>query len=192
MVLQRVSNRMIVMPYNGGLHHRRSIRLPGYDYAQAGAYFVTLCTHQCEWLFGEVVNGEMQLNAFGCVVEEEWLQTPIIRPYVQLDTFVIMPNHFHGIIVMTDDGRGTAPPCPYYTGQFGKPVAGSLPTIMRSYKSAVTKRINALRNTPSAPVWQRNYHEHVIRNETALSTIRTYIANNPLHWAADRYNPVPI
>ena len=179
------------MPYNPERHHRRSIHVPGYDYAQSGAYFVTICTHPRECLFGEVVDGEMQLNAFGCVVEEEWVQTPIIRPYVQLDTFVIMPNHVHGIIVITDDGRGTAPPCPY-TGQFGKPIAGSLPTIMRSFKSAVTKRINALRNTPTAPVWQRNYHEHVIRDETALDAIRAYIANNSFHWAADRYNHLSI
>ncbi len=179
------------MPYNPNQHHRRSIRLPAYNYTQAGAYFVTICTDQREWLFGEVVDGEMRLNEYGQIVEEEWLQTSIIRPYVQLDTFVIMPNHFHAIVVITDDGRGTAPPCPY-TGQFGKPIAGSLPTIMRSFKSAVTKRINALRNTPTAPVWQRNYHEHVIRDETALDAIRAYIANNPFHWAADRYNHLSI
>ncbi len=183
------------MPYNGDQHHRRSVRLPRYNYAQTGAYFVTMCTHQREWLFGEVVDGEMQLNVFGCVVEE-WFASVRIRREIELDVFVVMPNHVHGIVWITEPvgAHGRAPQ--HATGRAPFPTLQrkprSLGAFVAGYKSAVTKRINISRNTPNAPVWQRNYHEHVIRNETALDAIRTYIANNSFHWAADRYNLLPI
>ncbi|MHB0924866.1 MAG: transposase [Bellilinea sp.] len=169
-------------------HHRRSIRLPGYDYAQEGAYFITLCTHNREHLFGEIVNGEMVLNDLGKIVHDEWNHTSIIRPTIELGEFVVMPNHFHGIILIVD-GRGTAHRAP--TGdiptyeQFGKPVAGSIPTVVRGFKSAATKRINIFRNTPGAPVWQRNYYEHIIRNEKSYFEIAQYIFDNPAHWETD-------
>lgn len=86
------------MPYNPNQHHRRSIRLPGYDYAQAGAYFVTICTNQRECLFGEVVDGEMRLNEYGRVVEDEWFASACIRCEIELDAFIVMPNHIHGIV----------------------------------------------------------------------------------------------
>ncbi|GAB4481015.1 MAG: transposase [Anaerolineales bacterium] len=192
-------------PYDPTRHHRRSIRLKGYDYTQPGAYFITICTHERAHLFGAVVDGEMRLNAWGEIVREEWFKTAQIRPYVRLydDEFVVMPNHVHGIIWIVGDDvgarrrhcRGTAPPCPYgdavpdHVEQFGKPVPGSIPTIVRAFKSAVTHRINALRGTPGAPVWQRNYYEHVICDERALHAIRQYITENPLRWHLDRYNP---
>jgi REP element-mobilizing transposase RayT len=192
MVLQRISNRMIVMPYNADQHHRRSIRLSGYDYAQAGAYFVTLCTHQRECLFGEVVDGEMRLNAFGCVVEEEWFASARIRQEIELDAFVVVPNHIHGIVWIAVGATGRSPVQTSYKSSMQHrprgPAPRSLGAFVAGYKSAVTKRINALRNTPSAPVWQRDYHEHVIRNETALDAMRTYIVNNPSRWDVDRYN----
>ena len=184
------------MPYNGDQHHRRSIRLPGYDYAQVGAYFVTLCTHQREWLFGEVVDGEMQLNAFGCVVEEEWFASAHIRQEIELDAFVVMPNHIHGIVWIaiptTDRSAGQISGRSPGQNRPRGPAPHSLGAFVAGYKSAVTKRINARRNTPATLVWQRNYYEHVIRDKTALDAIRTYIASHPFHWAADRYNPVPI
>lgn len=187
---------------------RRSIRLPGYDYTQPGAYFVTICTYQQEPLFGEVVGEKMQLNQFGEIVREEWFRTADLRPYVRLndDELVIMPNHLHGIIWIVDNVGArrrrapTAQPfdrpdarvqfrCAPTTEQFGKPVSGSIPTIIRSFKSAVTHRINQLRGTPGAPVWQRNYWEHIVRDEQALDAIRRYIRDNPLRWSLDRYNP---
>ena len=181
--------------YDPDRHHRRSIRLPGYDYTQPGAYFVTICTHQQEPLFGNVVNGAMVLNEYGQIVEEEWRNTTQLRPYVTLDAHVVMPNHFHGIIWIACDntGRGTARRGTTRRAptaeQFGKPVAGSLPTIVRAFKSAVTKRINELRGTPGAPVWQRNYYEHIVRTERTLDAIRQYVTGNPARWALDRYNP---
>ena len=181
-------------PYDPDRHYRRSIRLKGYDYTQPGAYFVTICTHQRTPLFGQVVDGEMILNAFGEIVREEWFKTAQIRPYVELydDEFIVMPNHIHGIIRIVADPtavvgarRRRAPT----VEQFGKPVPGSIPTIVRAFKSAVTKRINQLRGTPGAPVWQRNYYEHIIRTERTLIAIRRYIIENPARWSLDRYNP---
>nr|BAL58065.1 hypothetical conserved protein [uncultured Chloroflexota bacterium] len=188
-------------PYDPARHHRRSIRLKGYDYTQPGAYFITIVTHERAHLFGAVVDGVMRLNAWGEIVREEWFKTAQIRPYVRLydEEFVVMPNHVHGIIWIVDDDvgarrrrcRGTAPPCPDpdHVEQFGKPVPGSIPTIVRAFKSAVTHRINALQNTPGAPVWQRNYYEHIIRDERALHAIRQYIIENPLRWHLDTHNP---
>ena len=181
--------------YDPTKHHRRSIRLPGYDYTQPGAYFVTICTHNREPLFGHVVNGEMVLNAWGRIVWEEWFRTAQLRPYEELfeDEFVVMPNHVHGIIWIVGDNnvgaqRRCAPTKP--GGVTPNNVApGSLGAIVRAFKSAVTKRINALRGTPGARVWQRNYYEHIIRNERALNAIRRYIAENPQRWHLDRYNP---
>ncbi len=169
---------------------RRSIRLRDYDYAQSGAYFITVCAHQRQCLFGEIVDGKMQINPFGEIVKEEWFKTAVIRPNVTLfdDEFVIMPNHIHGIIWIVDDVGARRRRAPTLE-RFGKPVSGSIPTIVRAFKSAVTRRINALRGTPGAPVWQRNYYEHVIRNEPALHHIREYIATNPARWAVDRENP---
>jgi len=96
------------MPYDPQRHHRRSIRLPGYDYTRAGAYFVTLVTHDRECLFGEIVGGEMRLNTWGEIAREEWFQTAVVRPYVMLrdDEFVVMPNHIHGIIWIVGDCEG--------------------------------------------------------------------------------------
>ncbi len=193
------------MKYNPDYHHRRSIRLKGYDYRQAGAYFVTICTQDRECLFGEIVDGEMRLNELGQIVREEWFITAALRPYVRLaeDEFVVMPNHIHGIIWIVDDDavgarRRRAPTvhraptvrrAPTATEQFGQPVAGSLPTIIRAFKSCTTRRINEMRRTPGASVWQRNYYEHIIRSEDSLNRIRQYILENPARWSMDRENP---
>lgn len=147
---------------------------------------MTICTQNRECLLGETVDGEIQLNVYGKVVQKEWLNTAAIRPYVYVDTFVIMPNHFHGILFIMDDGRGTTRRAP--TRIFGKPEIGSLPTIVRAFKSAVTKRINILRNTPGIPCWQRNYYEHVIRDEYDLNNTRQYILDNPANWETDENN----
>jgi putative transposase len=167
---------------------RRSIRLPGCDYTQPGAYFISICTYRQDFLFGEVVEGKMVLNEYGQAVEEERYATAQLRPYVELDAHVIMPNHFHGILWTVDEGRGTVHCAPTWE-RFGKPVSGSLPTIVRAFKSAVTRRINQIRGTPGAPIWQRNYFGHIVRNERALDAIRRYIQNNPARWGLDRYNP---
>ena len=180
-------------------HHRRSLRLSGYDYSQNGAYFVTVCTQNRECLFGKIENGEMLLNDAGRIVLEEWVKTAEIRSNIELDECVVMPNHFHGILVVSDR-RGTARRAPTTRRaptarraptmeRFGQPVSGSIPTVIRSFKSAVAKRINEMRQTPALQLWQRNYYEHVIRNESEWNRIRQYIIDNPMRWNMDRENP---
>lgn len=177
------------MRYDPAKHQRRSIRLKGYNYSKAGLYFITICTHHKQCLFGAIVNKQLTLNVFGEIARECWLSIPEHFSKIKLDEFVIMPNHIHGILILTDnDCRGKAVPCPY-GGKFGQPVAGSIPTIIGSYKSAVTKQINIICNSKGSAVWQRNYYEHIIRNEKSLNNIRKYIINNPLNWKGDRLHP---
>lgn len=187
------------MKYNPEIHHRRSIRLKGYDYTQPGAYFVTFCAYQRTHLFGEVVNGEMILNDRGKIAQDEWFKTAVLRPYVKLyeDELMIMPNHGHGIIWIEDEIVGTGRPVGIRRRRiptdniekFGKPVKGSIPTIVRAYKSAVTYAVNKLENQRGAVLWQKNYYEHIIRNDHELNNIARYIVNNPLNWQLDRDNP---
>lgn len=182
-------------------HHRRSIRLQGYDYSQAGAYFVTIVTWHRECLFGEVVNGEMKLSKFGLVAKQQWDKLPKRFPNIELGAYMIMPNHVHGIILITA-GRGTAGnPNDLDSGpsrraptreRFQKPVKGSIPTIVRSYKSAVSYRINLMHGTDGVPVWQRNYYEHVTRNDKDLQNKTDYINANPFLWDEDDENPVNV
>ena len=269
------------------LPQRRSIRLKGYDYSQPGAYFITMVTQDKNNLFGKIVTGEVILNDIGKIVEQCWLEIPNHFHNTRLDTFIIMPNHVHGIIwieetsTVNSDGTGTAcraptsaidslgastansngagtancdrtgtacraptsaidslgagaadsnrtgtacraptgaidslgagtancdrmgTACRAPTGdegnfhapttqfeQFGKPVPGSIPTIIRSFKSAVTKKVNEIQNTSCARIWQRNYHEHVIRDESSLNNIRLYITDNPLKWELIKNHPI--
>ena len=170
------------------LHHRKSIRLKEYDYTSSAEYFITICTYQRECLFVEIKKDEMVLNYFGLIVLEEWLRTAEIRGDVELDSYVVMPNHIHGIITLIESGRGTSQRAPTKE-QFGKPTSRSIPTIVRLFKACVTKRINLLRNTPRQSIWQRNYYEHIIRNDKDLINIRDYIINNPMQWHVDEENP---
>jgi putative transposase len=166
-------------------HRRRSIRLREYDYRQAGAYFITAVAHGRAALFGEIAKGEARLNEFGKIVEDEWRKSSVIRREIELDVFVIMPNHIHAIVNIVDaDVRATGR-SPLRIG----PPARSLGAFVAGFKSAVTKRLNDLRHSPGLPVWQRNYYEHVIRNEGELLRVREYILNNPLDWENDRENP---
>lgn len=188
------------MKFNPDKHRRQSVRLQGYDYSQVGMYFVTIVAQGRECLFGEITHNEMRLNGFGIIVRDEWLRTRELRPNIELDEFVVMPNHFHGIVVVNcrgtlhvpnidnDAGKGTLQR-DHTVEQFGKPTSNSIPTIMRLFKSVTTKRINEARNMSGQPVWQRNYYEHIIRDEESLNRIREYIANNPAQWESDSENP---
>lgn len=173
-------------------HHRRSIRLAGYDYTRPGFYFVTIVTQHRKPIFGEVVDGEMRLSRFGRVAHSEWQRLSRRFPHLELDEFVVMPNHIHGILIVLEKKRpeaGASDDIPSKE-QFGKPVKGSLATIIRSYKSAVTARIHCMGDGVSgARVWLRNYYEHIVRGPKDLDRIRHYIRDNPLKWALDRENP---
>jgi REP element-mobilizing transposase RayT len=185
--------------YDPKVHHRRSIRLRGYDYSQAGAYAVTICTEQKQGLFGEIVEGEMVLNDVGRMVQQTWNEIPSHYAGCGLDAFVVMPNHVHGIILITAPPEtirpdpstpaavGAGPPraCP------GRPL--SLPDVVQRFKSLTTARHRqgvALQQWPDlgGMLWQRNYYEHIVRNDDELQKIREYIVTNPLRWETDWEN----
>ena len=176
---------------------RRSIRLQGYDYAQAGIYFVTICTHRKKCLLGSVANDRVALSALGEIVRECWMRIPEHFPRVKLDAFVVMPNHLHGVLVLhrttaSHRAQHAAPLQPTRnTDLQSEPnvKSGTLSAVIRSFKSAVSKR--AHREWPGTPssTWQRNYYEHIIRNGGDLDQIRRYIRNNPQRWAFDKENP---
>jgi REP element-mobilizing transposase RayT len=183
-------------------HHRKSIRLQGYDYSQAGAYFVTIVTYRRDCLFGKIENEEMILNNFGIIAAECWCAVPEHFPNVELGAYVIMPNHAHGVIVIRDDesashfgmtdddGRGAALLRPYANVTNDHKInvkPGSLGAIVRSYKSAVSYRINKEYNATG--IWQRNYYEHIIRSEREMDNIWRYIEANPAQWDRDDENP---
>jgi REP element-mobilizing transposase RayT len=162
-------------------YHRRSIRLPGYDYTHEGIYFVTICTQNRECLFGDIIDGKIKLNDTGHVVTETWKWLAIQYDYVELDEWVVMPNHIHAIIVITDrrGGSRTAPTAKR------KPIG----RLIGAFKTVSTKRINQMYGSPGAKLWQRNYYEHIIRNDNELHHIRQYIIDNPLRWELDQENP---
>ena len=181
------------------LHRNGTIRLSGYDYSRAGAYFVTTCTSGRANLFGKIVKNEMRLNVYGRMVQEVWNGLPGHYPHVALDAFVIMPNHIHGIVILVDGvdlndisvGAGFKPaPTPKFA-HAPKPAPTprhGLPEIVRAFKTFSARQINRLRHTPGIPVWQRNYYEHIIRNNAALNSIRQYVKANPCQWEKDREN----
>jgi len=197
------------MAYNPQKSHRRSIRLPGYDYATACAYFVTLVTQGRACLFGEIVASEMHLSALGQITEEHWRAIPVHSTNVELGAYVILPNHIHGVLILNDSmERGSVE-------KFQKPVAGSIPTIIRSYKASATRTVGVrdgaeivrgdvvgaryivpLRKKPQQEtqsrrpeIWQRNYYEHIIRSDEEYERFRLYIEANPVQWLHDDNHP---
>ena len=176
-------------------NRRNSLRLSGYDYSQPGAYFVTMVTRQRENLFGDVLNGTMQLNEYGIIAKERWLAIPRHFSNVELGAFVIMPNHGHGIIIIMDrvvvGAQHAAPqrPAPLRPQQ-PNVKSGSLSAIVRSYKSAVTKYIHEIDEFSPEKIWQRGFHDRIIRDEDEWSRIHLYIEANPTNWTEDRDNPV--
>jgi putative transposase len=172
---------------------RRSIRLAGYEYSNAGAYFVTFCAHEKRHVFGRVESGAMHLNVYGEMVRDEWFRTAELRPNVVLDEFVVMPNHFHAIVIITcDTNCETISKANVGATRRVAPTlqSNSLGSIIGQFKSMATKRINvyrAERGLPVVRVWQRNFYERIIRHETELDETRRYIGENPIHWATDEY-----
>ena len=176
--------------------NRQSTRLPAYDYSEPGYYFVTICTQGRKYLFGNIIDDQMFLNDYGLIVENCWLDIPIHFKNVALDQFIIMPNHFHGIIEILDVGVGLRPTRqdeqaghrPVRTNRAGHrpaPTRPGLPNFICAFKSYSSQRINIMRDTSGQSVWQRNYYEHVIRDEDDLNRIRQYIIDNPINWEKD-------
>ena len=150
---------------------RRNLRLPGYDYSSEGLYFVTICTDRRRLLFGNIADGTMQLNRLGVVVDGIW--SSMFRFCEDVPTWTVMPNHLHGIVTISD----------------GATTQKSLGRLIAAFKTISTKRINELRNTPGQLVWQRNFYEHIIASDRALSRIVGYIQDNPMKWNEDPENP---
>lgn len=197
------------MKYDPKIHHRRSIRLKGYDYSQAGAYFITICTNDRKCLFGEIINGEMILNDYGKIANDEWEKLPQRFPNFELDVFQIMPNHMHGIVLLNESvGAGLAPAQNEHNNRATARVAPTktVGDIVGAYKSLVANEclkifklnwetvnragVNRAGVNPAptmGKLWQRNYHEHIIRNEQSYQTISNYIINNPDNWASDKF-----
>lgn len=172
------------------IKRRKTLRLKDYDYSEAGAYFVTMCTCDHQNMFGEIVDAEMQMNDRGRVVESYWNELPAHYPEIELDAFVVMPNHIHGIIIIVDDDHtiarvGARLPRPYNDGSKKKPTLGN---IVAYFKYQSTKRMNESRGAPGVRVWQRNYYEHIIRSEKSLHGIQGYIDTNPARWQYDKEN----
>jgi len=195
-------------PFNGA-QDRRSIRLSNYDYSQPGAYFVTIVAWHRECLFGEVVKGEMRLNKVGKVVQWEWEELPRRLQYIGLGAFIVMPNHFHGILIfhqpvgatrqeLTNYLSGKVPLPPMTTdGMDGSPLPrgpqpASLGAIIAQFKSRVTKRLWKVPSLKGTPIWQRNYYEHVVRNEKDLRNKTEYIEANPRLWDEDDENLINV
>ncbi|MCD4825639.1 MAG: hypothetical protein K8S55_13675 [Phycisphaerae bacterium] len=198
------------MPYDNKRHHRRSIRLKGYDYSQAGAYFVTICTQDRECLFGEIVDGKMVLNDAGRMICRWYSELKNKYPDIRCDEFVCMPNHTHFVIInaggnVRADRPGVRPGVrpdvqPDSMGETSKPSktgehAGSpLRAVVQWFKTMTTNEyIRGVKQHGWTPfpgkLWQRNYYDHIVRNEHEMNRIREYIANNPLKWEIDRDNP---
>jgi putative transposase len=173
---------------------RRSIRLQSYDYTSSGAYFVTICSHQRNHIFGEIQKDEMCLSEWGTIVQHVWLEIPTHQEHVQTDVFIVMPNHLHGILIFHNDTTTSRRDLPWQiptegnTPAFGYRVPGSLGSVIGLFKAAITKKINDLQNTHGLRVWQPNYYERVIRNDDELNAVRTYIENNPKNWHDDEEN----
>ncbi len=164
---------------------RKQIRLQEYDYSNSGAYFVTICTHNRECIFGEINNKEIEYNEFRKIAYLEITNTQIKYQNngINFENFIVMPNHIHMIIVinsLTDEMK---------INEFSKPIKNSLSTIIGNYKSAVTRKINPLikadNNAVFHTIWQRGYFEHIIRNEKSYQEISEYIDNNVFLWKED-------
>ncbi len=171
------------MNYDPDKHKRKSLRLKEYDYSQPGAYFITICTHNRICLFGEVNNGKVVLNEHGNMAQKCLLAIPDHYPHANLDHFIVMPNHIHliiEIIAKANVGANNYSPLPHGTSK-------TIGSIVRGCKIGITKHVR--KNMDIYHIWQRNYYEHIIRDEVELNDIRQYIINNPTHWTTDENNP---
>lgn len=198
----RSASQLIVSP-----RHRHSTRIQGYDYRAVGWYFVTICAQNRECFFGEIQDRSVVLSEIGHAVATCWTGIPDHFPHVGLDAWILMPNHLHGILAIRPaDHRPANEQASHEPSisrslmndwAFQPPASpprlevlpGSLGAIVRSFKSASTRKVNQLRGVLGLPLWQRNYYEHIIRNTDALNQIRQYIAENPAKWETDRENP---
>ncbi len=186
------------MPKFKNTYNTGTVRLPGYDYGNNGAYFITICSHERQLLFSKIVNGEVVLTQLGEIIKSGLLDTPLLRQYVTIGEYVIMPNHIHAIVFIhhgSDSPEQLASEEIYstliqddeYKNHFG-PQSNNLASIIRGMKSTVSSGANKIGFITK--VWQPGYHEHIVRNQEELIRIENYIRNNPYQWNSDENNPV--
>ena len=168
-----------------------SARLQSWNYGNNGAYFITICTQNREHYFGKIINREMHLNEIGKLAEQYWIEIPNHFPFVELGNYVVMPNHVHGIVIINkiNDNVETLH-CNVSTDKNNQmalisPKPGTIPTIIRSYKSIVTKMS---RNIHADFGWQSRFHDHIIRNAQSFENIQDYILENPNKWDNDEFH----
>jgi putative transposase len=164
-------------------NRRRSLRLAGYDYSSMGAYFLTICVKNRTALFGKIINGKMVNNENANLVISNWTKLPAHYPHIVLDSFIVMPNHVHGIIMIISENKQVV-----WAGLKSAPTK-PLSEFVRAFKTFSSRAINLRLGTSGQSIWQRSYYEHVIRNEASLNRIREYIVTNPLRWHLDKENP---
>lgn len=166
-------------------NRRQSIRLKDYDYSASGAYFVTICTYERACLLGDVIEEQVHFSEFGRIVSDVWNRLPEHYGNLELDAFVVMPNHVHGIMLLDDEQRAGS------KLRFDKPAPthAALSEIVRAFKTFSSRACNAVRGTTGKPFWQRSFYEHIIRDEVSLNKIREYILSNPASWSTDKENP---
>jgi putative transposase len=180
----------MIMAYDPSIHHRRSLRLRGYDYSQEGVYFVTICARNRKCLFGKIIGKEMQLNDAGKMVRSNWQELPERFPNIDLDDFIIMPNHMHAVFAIMQMGTHLGKPCLLIHDRPNGTLPGTVGRILQAYKSITTDEyINGVKQWGWQPfdrkLWQRNYWDHIIRNEKDYSRICEYIHDNPACWKND-------
>jgi putative transposase len=168
--------------YNPNIHHRKSIRLKGYDYAKPGLYFITICVNDKQYLFGIIENGKVALNDAGKIAEKCWMDIPAHFPNAKLHKHIVMPNHIHGIIELIENGGNFQP----QRNEFQKMIPHSICSIVKGFKIGVTKWFREKKD--SRIIWQRDYYESIIRDKKSYERITKYITNNPHNWLKDDFN----
>ena len=180
---------------------RKSTRLKGYDYSGQGDYFVTVCTHNGQCILGDIAEMCLCPSKIGMIVRQCWEEIPEHFPNVRLGVFQIMPNHVHGVVTVKPQlksvGAGHVQPLQkgpgsHHSAQFQHVVPGSLGSTIRSFKAAVTKAAREMHEISSEPLWQRNFHDHIIRDDISYFFIEQYIELNPLFWHLDIENPLAL
>jgi len=181
------------MKYNPDIHHRRSVRLKGYDYSKKGLYFITICTQNCLCLFGNIEKGDMELNDAGIMIKHQWQELIHRFDKIKFHEFIVMPNHVHGIVEFVEaplvSAQNTVPPT---SGQ-PQGIAPTVGDVVGAYKSLTTNDYiqNVKQNNWqrfNKKLWQRNYYEHIIRDEKSYFQISEYIQTNPVKWREDKYH----
>ncbi len=174
-----------------GKRNRKSMRLKGYDYSQAGLYFINICTKNREHIFGIIENGEIIMNEYRNITCNYWNNIPNHYNNVELGEYIVMPNHFHGIVLLNNKIINKPKQDVSKKDAINRTPTVTVGNIVRAFKARCTHTINKMNNNIGISVWQRNYYEHIIRNEKSYHQISEYIKSNSINWQDDKFNTTP-